>query len=322
MLLKAETIIIVFIKVGDEKMTQYLVYDVGGTNLKYALMDHSGNILTKGKVVSPDNLPAFKQALIDIADQFEGEFTAIAMCAPGKIDVHEKTIYYGGALTYLDGFNLEENLGARYQVPVSVENDGKAAALAEQWLGELKGVDTGAIMTLGTGVGGGIIANGTLLHGRDFQAGELSWMLLRAGEGLKKITSYTAYLCSAVQMIERINEALGNDQLDDGLAAFAAINRQEPVASDIFKDYCANIAQMILNVQTVINGEKIVIGGGISAQPILLDEINYQFEKLLSSNEMLGGQIIPPEIVAAHFQNDANLYGALYALLLQLDENN
>lgn len=300
-------------------MTQYLVYDVGGTNLKYALMDNGGNIITKGKVASPDNLPAFKQALFDIADQFTDEFEAIAMCAPGKIDTKEKTIYYGGALTYLDGFNLVENLGDRYQVPASVENDGKAAALAEQWLGELKGVDTGAMMTLGTGVGGGIIANGKLLHGRDFQAGELSWMLLRASEGVEKVTSYTAILCSAVQMIKRVNESLGNDQLDDGLAAFTAINKRQPGAYDIFSEFCANIAQMILNVQTVINGEKIVIGGGISAQPILIEEINYQFEKLLGSNEMLGGQIIPPDIVAARFQNDANLYGALYALLLQID---
>lgn len=283
-------------------------------------MDHSGNIIQKGKTDSPDNLFDFQQMIFDIADQFRTEFSAIAMCAPGKIDTHDKIIHYGGALTYLDGFSLIDSLEDRYQVPTSVENDGKAAALAEQWLGELKGVDSGAIMTLGTGVGGGIIANGHLLHGRDFQAGELSWMLLRAGEGVEKLTSYTAYLCSAVQMIRQVNEVIGNDELDDGLAAFTAINQHDPQASEIFKKFCANIAQMILNVQTVINGEKIVIGGGISVQPILIDEINYQFERLLASNDMLGSQIIPPEIVAARFQNNANLYGALYALLLQIAE--
>lgn len=76
---------------------------------------------------------------------------------------------------------------------------------------------------------------------------------------------------------------------------------------------------MILNVQTVINGEKIVIGGGISAQPILIKEIRHQFKLLLTNNKMLGDQVTPPEIVAAKYKNDTNLYGALYALLLEIN---
>lgn len=70
---------------------------------------------------------------------------------------------------------------------------------------------------------------------------------------------------------------------------------------------------MILNLQTVINGEKVVIGGGISALEILIEEIRRQFGEILQDNPILGQQVIPPEIVAA--KNDTNLYGALFALL-------
>ncbi|OOV11329.1 sugar kinase, partial [Lactobacillus delbrueckii subsp. lactis DSM 20072] len=107
----------------------------------------------------------------------------------------------------------------------------------------------------------------------------------------------------------------GNEDLADGLAAFAAIKSGNEEAGKIFRQYCLDVAVMILNLQTVINGEKVVIGGGISAQEILIEEIRRQFGEILQDNPILGQQVIPPEIVAAKFRNDTNLYGALFALL-------
>lgn len=216
-------------------------------------------------------------------------------------------------MTFLDGLNLEETLGSRYGVAVSAENDAKAATLCEQWLGELKGVDTGAVMTLGTGVGGGIVVGGKLLHGSSFQAGELRWMITNQEAWLKEMADYTGARCSAVRMVERVNQELGNEDLADSLAAFAAIKSGNEEAGKIFRQYCLDVAVMILNLQTVINGEKVVIGGGISAQEILIEEIRRQFGEILQDNPILGQQVIPPEIVAA--KNDTNLYGALFALL-------
>ncbi|MGM9906530.1 ROK family protein [Lactobacillus sp.] len=296
-------------------MTQYLVFDIGGTNVKYALMDGEGKLLEKGKRASADNLDDFVAALYEVGDQYKGKFAGIAVCAPGKIDTEKKIIHFGGALPFLDGLNLEETLGARYGVPVSAENDGKAAALCEQWLGELKGVDTGAVLTLGTGVGGGIVVSGKLLHGSSFQAGELSWMITNQGAGLKTMDAYAGFACSAVGMVEKVNQELGNEDVNDGLVAFAAIKSGNEEAGKIFRQYCLDVAVMILNLQTVINGKKVVIGGGISAQGILIEEIRRQFGEILNDNPMLRQQVIPPEIVAAKFRNDTNLYGALFALL-------
>lgn len=98
------------------------------------------------------------------------------MAVPGKVDHHDETIYGGGALQFLDQVNLPAAL--QLAVPISVENDGKAAALAELWLGNLKNVQNGAAVVLGTGVDGGLILNGQLYAGSHFQAGELSFMVL------------------------------------------------------------------------------------------------------------------------------------------------
>lgn len=232
-----------------------------------------------------DNLDDLVAALYEVGDQYKGKFAGIAVCAPGKIDMEKMIIHYGGALTFLDGLNLEETLGSRYGAAVSAENDAKAAALCEQWLGELKGVDTGAVMTLGTGVGGGIVVGGKLLHGSSFQAGELSWMITNQEAWLKEMAAYTGAGCSAVRMVERVNQELGNEDLADSLAAFVAIKSGNEEAGKIFRQYCLDVAVMILNLQTVINGEKVVIGGGISAQEILIEEISRKSWR--TSSEMI-----------------------------------
>lgn len=302
-------------------MKKYLSFDIGGTNLKYALIDEKGYILEKDRVkTNTENLDAFMESMYQVADKYQDEFSGIAVCAPGKIDTDNKIIYFGGALPFLDGLNLQDALGKRYNVPIGVENDGKAAALSEQWLGELHDVNTGVAITLGTGVGGGIVVNNRVLHGWSFQAGELSWMITNSGIGVKNMAAYTGFTCSAVNMVKKINLALGNKDLDNGLNAFEAINNGDLRALAIFKRYCRNVAIMIINIQTVINASKVVIGGGISDQKILIEEINNQLHKILENNPMIGKQMIAPEVVAAKHGNDSNLYGALYALLLELDK--
>ena len=176
-------------------MAKYLSFDIGGTNLKYSLIDEEGKIFEKDRIeTNTESLAAFMQSIYQVADKYRGQFKGIAVCAPGKIDTKHKVIYFGGALPFLDGLNLQETLGKKYQVPVSVENDGKAAALAEQWHGELHDVADGVAITLGTGVGGGIVVNHRVVHGWTFQAGELSWMITNAGIGAKNMAAYTGYV--------------------------------------------------------------------------------------------------------------------------------
>lgn len=302
-------------------MKKYLTFDIGGTNLKYALVDENGQILEKDRIkTNAEDLDAFMESMYQVADKYQDAFSGIAVCAPGKIDTENKIIYFGGALPFLDGLNLQETLGQKYGVPISVENDGKTAALSEQWLGELRGVDTGVAITLGTGVGGGIIVNNRILHGWTFQAGELSWMITNSGIGVKNMAAYTGVSCSAVNMIKKVNLATGNKDLDDGLSAFEAINNGDLRAMAIFKRYCRNVAIMIINIQTVINASKFVIGGGISNQKILIDEIDNQLHKILDNNPMIGKQMIVPVVVSVKHGNDSNLYGALYSLLRKLNK--
>lgn len=299
-------------------MTQYLSIDVGGTNIKYAILDGAGHIIFKDKCNTPtQDLAAFLQVIYPIIDQFKAEINGIAFSVPGKVDVKTKTIYYGGSLPFLHDACLQELIEDKYHIPTAVENDGKAAALAEMWLGTLKDVSNGATVVLGTGVGGGLVIEQKLVRGTHFQAGELSFLVGAPTRPINDVMVGTTG--SAVKMIMQVNQAVHNPDLKDGLAAFTAINDGNEAAVAIFKEYCRNLAIVIFNLQAVVDLQRIAIGGGISSQPLVVKTINEQYLALIDELGIFKQMITPVEIVKARFENDANLYGALYGLLLQLN---
>lgn len=292
----------------------YLSIDIGGTQIKYGLLDRSGQLLKHGHIKTPaHDLTAFLKIIDSLVQDYQNEIRGVAISAPGRVHPDTSVIDFGGALLYLDGLNLAKHLHQHFgnQLLVSVENDGKAAALAELWLGNLQHEQNAAAIVLGTGVGGGIIINGQLFYGVHYQAGELSFM--PAQDGAYHYGTYG----SAVLMIERIAKHYHFADPNDGLAVFELINRRDPFAYRVFSEYCHRIACQILGIQSAIDLNKYVIGGGISAQPIVADTIRQEFYDLIRHLGLDNGGVTPPAIVKARFENDANLYGALYSLLLK-----
>lgn len=292
-------------------MKRYLSLDIGGTKVKYALMQADGHILSKNSLDTAHQKEKFLANLDQvIAENKKAKLEGIAFCAPGQI--LGTTIHFGGSLPFLDGLDLSH----RYRqlgLPITVINDGKASALAEHWLGALKGIENCASITLGTGVGSGIIVNDRLLAGAHAQSGELSFMRLNQQSPTGAV--FCGQACSAVRMIKRINQIVGNDDLTDGLAAFAAIKAGQFEAKLIFNQYCQNIVQLIENLQTVVDLEKIALGGGISAQPLLVKTVKLMYKAERDAYPQMRDTLTEPEIVAAQLKNDANLVGALAYLL-------
>ena len=283
------------------KQVNYLSIDIGGTNVKYAELDNAGNIVEQGKIKTSHDKEQFLKNIDQIVEKYVKKgVKGLAFCAPGKI-AHTK-IHFGGALPCL---------------PVAIINDGKASVLAENWLGSLKDMKNCAAITLGTGVGGGIIVNGQLLNGAHFQAGELSFLQLNMKE--PGFDGFAGGYASAVQMIKNVNEAIENDDETDGLAAFEAINNEDEKAKSIFDEYCKRIAAIIIDIQAVVDLDAIAIGGGISAQPIVVQGINQAYDEVLAANKIIRNTFTRPKIVEAKFKNGANLYGALYNLFIHVN---
>lgn len=291
-----------------------LAIDFGGTQVKSALVSEE---FALEKSLPTQSSPQTLNQTLDVIDYLvtpvKAALTGIAISVPGTVDTDEGVIYHGGLLRFFHGFRIKDILEAKYHLPVTALNDGKAAALGELAMGHLQGVTNGAALVLGSGLGGGLIINGKLFQGSHFQAAELTFLLPVQMEKVNP-SQMRGTALSAVGFITRVNEVLGNADLKDGREAFKEINARNEAVYPIFEAYCRSLAITILNLQSIFDMEIFVLGGGISAQPVLIEEVNRQFDKVRHEIDFIGKIIKRPKIVACHHHNGANLIGAAYFL--------
>ncbi|UUX33037.1 ROK family protein [Fundicoccus culcitae] len=296
-------------------MKKYLSIDIGGTNIKYGVVSEEGSLLENHFVKTPKELPAFKETLVEIVKEFADHVDGVGICAPGQVDNQNGVIYKGGSLGFLHEFAIKAFLEKQFNLNVHVQNDGKAAVLAEFWQGNLQDVSYGAGIILGTGIGGGIITNGSLLEGKHYQAGEFSFMLSQPGKVTDK--NMLAMQASAVRFIEKANALLGNTPLDDGITVFEELNKGTNQALlDLFDEFCEYIVFLIINIQVVLDIEKVVIGGGISSQKILIQRIQELYQINKQNQPMFDDTMESIDIEVCKFQGSANLLGAVYPFIV------
>jgi len=286
----------------------YLTIDIGGTYIKHALVNEKFELSQRRKIKTPRDKESLINAIIGITSEQEN-LDGVSICCPGKVTT-DGVIYYGGMLTFMHETPLAQIVSEKLAIPCTVINDGKAAALAEHAMGNLKGISNGIAMILGSGVGGGLIINNQLFMGHNSQAGEFSFMI--KDEFAKPLLKNTVGAeLSAVNFVQSCAKILGLEDLDDGQKVFEEIAKGEnTVLLEIYRKYCRKVAALILNLQAVYDNEKLVIGGGVSAQDILVDEILTQYHNILDEMEIIGKMIKPLKIERCAFSNDANLLGA------------
>ncbi len=314
----------------------YLVFDVGATTIKYAWMTVAGAIIEKGKITTPlgdgHGLNDFVEAIGTVYDSYKKKDSVdgIAMGIPGQIDVEKGIVYNGGGIKYLHNMCLMDEVGKRCDnVPVALENDGKCAALAEVWMGNAKDVDHACVLVFGTGIGGAVIHDRKVIHGKHLLAGEVSYMFedmtredfnnLPKGEGLMEKISmfevadtlpYTwATKRSTINMCYRIAKAkkLTLDQVT-GEKVYEWAKQGDELCIEILEDTYFSIAKQCLSLYVTFDPEVILIGGGISSEPEFIKGIN----RYLTELKRLSSVYKDVRIDVCKYKNDSNLYGALY----------
>ena len=296
-----------------------MVFDVGGTEIKYSVMDEQMNRFDAGSVPTPqDTQEHFLDALYQLYLPHKNEVEGIAMAVPGFVNTRTGYLTNGGALLYNTDTPLGQLLAEKCGCRVTLENDGKAAAIAELRAGALQGCCNAAVFIIGTGVGGGIIANGQLVRGVHFTAGEYSFVNTNADEW-ENTEKTMACQCSTKYLLKwyRARKGLPADAPMDGRRFFEAANAGEPEALDVLERFCHAVTVQIYNLTVLLDVEKVAIGGGISKQPLLLETLRRVYDGLFASRRdspyMKG---LPRcQIVPCAFSSEANQVGALYAYL-------
>jgi predicted NBD/HSP70 family sugar kinase len=286
-------------------------------------MTAEGEFLQKGKIpTETQDLNLFLESIANIyreaaADQ--GDIAGVALSMPGFLDVETGYAYNGGGVRCVKEINLIEALRERIPVPVTMENDARCAALAELWHGNLAGCRNAAAVILGTGVGGGIIVNGEILRGKHFVAGELSYFMLEDMGVEFDEKTIAARAASARGLVSMVAEAKGIPEEElDGVKVFRMIDDGDAAVREILWKFAGNVARLICNIQIIIDPERVVVGGGISTQPLLIEMIRDQARNMM---KLFSWTELPvPDIVPCKFFNDSNLIGALYSHKSQLGD--
>lgn len=287
----------------------YLVLDVGGSSIKYALIDENLNITNKNSVPTPmDTLDHFIETIGTIYDQFKNDIKGMALSMPGVIDPERGYQYTGGALRYIEKLETVKVLQERCPINITIGNDAKCAANAEIGYGNLQDIQDGAVVILGTGIGGCLIKDHKVHTGRHFSAGEFSFIKTNANDPISWDWAW-AIRNGIEGLLQRVQESTHTKDQLTGIEIFEKANHGDEKVIAGIDAFAKEVATQIFNVHIIFDCEKVAIGGGISAQPLLIDLIKKNLDLIF---DHLGFDIVKPEIVPCYYRNDANLIGALY----------
>ena len=284
-----------------------LAIDIGGTFIKWAISDGYSLTDARGKVPTPqDSFDSLVEAIAQIAEAIPEQVEGVAVSLPGTVDAATGLIVQGGALQYANGHNLVDALRDRLNLPSSIQNDARCAALAEVALGELKGCTDGVMVVIGTGVGGAVVSGGRLVTGAAGAAGELSMLAVRPlrQEGMAGLLGNRSGMRG---LLAHAAEVLGRDGLT-GEELIALVESGDEKATEALDEALADLADALLSLQFLLDPQRFVIGGGISADATYMAHLVKAYENAFAT---LPFQAPHAEVVAARFRNDANLLGAV-----------
>ena len=298
---------------------QYLAIDIGGTSVKLGVVDEAGAVLAKAEesvsfdgYETPILTTVLKAAktFVDGQGLSPASFVGGGVSATGQIDSRAGTVVGTcGNVPHYIGSPIKAELEALFGLPVTVANDANCMCLGEVWVGGAKGYTDVIGVTLGTGVGGGILTGGRLLEGARGLGGEIGHYRLHALDGVP-------CTCGAVGCWERYAATTAlvraakekNPDWTDGRAIFAAAEAGDETVLALLDHWTDEIAQGLAGMVHIFNPQLILIGGGVSAQQkLLIDPIAAKVKASVMPAFAEG-----LEVRAAQLHNDAGMVGAVY----------
>jgi len=309
----------------------YIGIDFGGMSAKIGVVDKSGNILAKAssptgadrsvsEIVKTVAELCFEQVQIAKLTMDEIEYIGIAM--PGTIDIENALVHYSPNLQQFNNVSWKDELQKFVDKPIYIGNDANVAALGEAFAGATKNCQHSIMITLGTGVGGGIIIDRKIYGGYKYRGAELGHMVIKtdgalcgcgkrgcfeayASAGALKRMTYKAVLLNKDSLIRDLVD--NRLEMISGKTAFDASRAGDETGKKIVESYIKYLAEGLTNIITIFSPEVIAIGGGVSNEgDNLLLPLRAEMEKIAYGRSCKD----PTRVVIAELGNDAGIIGA------------
>ena len=311
-------------------MTKRIGIDVGGTNVKIALVDGEGKIIYSNSVPTYAQMGYeytvnnIKQAIRDLMKETNTdakEIEGIGFDFPGQVDYKTGVVKLAPNIPGWVNVPIAQMIEEEFNIPTRIDNDVRCAALGELKFGAGKGCENFVCITVGTGIGSGLVINGKLVRGAANAAGEIGHIKLQMNGGpicgcgdtgcLEAFASGPSIVAMAQEYLKggkstKFREMAGADGEITPYIVAKAAEAGDPVAKRIFEIVGTYIGMGLVSVINLLNPEKVIIGGGVAAAgDLLLDPIR----KTIKERAMVvAGNSV--EIVPAELGNSAGVIGA------------
>lgn len=287
-------------------MKLFVGIDIGGTNIKYGVIDENGNILetserpTEAYKGGLSIMSKVKEIVYSLKENYKIE--GICVSTAGMVCPKEgKILYAGPTIPNYIGVEIKKILEEEFNIPCMVENDVNSAALGELWLGAGQGKKSMACITVGTGIGGAIVLDGKVVHGFTNSAGEIGYMIVD-GKEIQKVASTTA-------LVNNVANRKGVDPSNlNGKEIIKGYENGDVICIEEVIKIADVIAHGISNIVYLFNPEVVVLGGGIMAREDILKPL---IEKSLKKY-LIESVYKNTNIQFAKLKNTAGMIGAVY----------
>ncbi len=286
----------------------YLVFDIGGSSNKYALIEND-KIVEKFSSKQEKNMEDLLKFFEDKINFFakSHKIDGIGFSSPGTVDSSTGNIYGKSAVEFITEYNFAMEIKNKFNLPVAIENDANCAALAEIFYGK---VDKNylAFLIIGSGIGGAVTKNDKIIKGKSLEAGEFGYMLLKNEDG--NFDNFSK-LATLPNIRRKMIKKYGIDE-STYLIFDKYMQKKEPYFTEVDQMF-TYLAMGIYNIFYTVNPEKIYLGGAISSDERFVREIK---------NKLNAGvfKSIDIDISPVSFFNDNNLYGAYANLKQSIEE--
>ena len=308
----------------------YIGIDLGGTNIAVGLVNDSGKIVEQDSTptLSPRSYKEIVKDMVKVSEKLVSkagltmkDIKAVGIGSPGSIDYEKGSVAYANNLAFNDA-PLREEFQKYYNIPVILENDANAAAYGE-YIANGDNSDVFVAITLGTGVGGGIIINKNIFKGSNGAGGELGHFTLVHNGALcscgkkgcwEAYASVTALINQTKAAMAKHPESLMHKLAEDhgsvsGRTAFDAAKKGDPAGREVVEKYIEYVADGLVSVVNIFQPDKVVVSGGISREgDYLLDPVR-EYVKKYDYNKLFKRV----DIQTATLFNDAGIIGAAFA---------
>lgn len=288
-------------------MKKYMCFDIGGTNIKFGVLDENGNIIIKDSVDSEARIkggPGIIDKIVDITKKYMDKYnlSGVAISCAGMIDSINGSVMFADEhlIPNFTGIKIKEIIEKQTGLLCEIENDVNAAGLGELWFGMDSNSSLVAMSTIGTGIGACLIKDNRLITGNTMCAGEIGKTLIPGGR--------FEDIASSFAMTSKLEKKLGlKDGELNGKIVFEEIEKGNKIYIDAVDEMINNLAIGISNLCFIFNPGIIILGGGIMARenyfkPRLEDAIKKYLPKVISDGT---------ELRFAKLKNDAGMIGAL-----------